>query len=73
MLEVKNELSLAACSSFLEEADDTTMDGHKEEGVCGCHLFNTSTGEQIQLSHGIPPPGRSGRMVVNIDDVLIAY
>mmetsp|Transcript_31608 Transcript_31608/g.66461 ORF Transcript_31608/g.66461 Transcript_31608/m.66461 type:complete len:648 (+) Transcript_31608:95-2038(+) len=30
------------------------------------------TGEQIQISHGIPP-GRSGRMIVNPDDVLIAY
>jgi diketogulonate reductase-like aldo/keto reductase len=30
------------------------------------------TGEQIQLSHGIPP-GRSGRMIVDVDDVLIAY
>lgn len=30
------------------------------------------TGEQIQLSNGIPS-GRNGRLIVNIDDVLIAY
>lgn len=77
----------ATGSSFLEEADDTTtMDGHVAEGGVVATFFNTlphprsvrifqvhpSTGEQIQLSHGIPP-GRSGRMIVNIDDVLIAY
>ena len=75
----------ATGSSFLEEADDTTtMDG--QEGGVVATFFNMlphprsvrifqvhpSTGEQIQLSHGIPP-GRSGRMIVNIDDVLIAY
>jgi len=30
------------------------------------------SGEQIQISHSIPP-GRSGRMIVNRNDVLIAY
>lgn len=35
------------------------------------HVHPT-TGEQIQLSHSIPP-GRSGRLIVNAEDVLIAY
>ncbi|KAL7529533.1 hypothetical protein ACHAXR_003017, partial [Thalassiosira sp. AJA248-18] len=55
-----------------------------EEGVVAT-FFNTlpsrsirifhvhpGSGEQMQLSHSIPP-GRSGRMIVNTEDVLIAY
>jgi len=34
--------------------------------------IHPETGEQIQLLHGIPS-GRSGRLIVNVDDVLIAY
>ena len=34
--------------------------------------IHPTTGEQMQLSHGIPP-GRSGRLIVNREDVLIAY
>ena len=34
--------------------------------------IHPETGEQMQLLHGIPS-GRSGRLIVNVDDVLIAY
>jgi diketogulonate reductase-like aldo/keto reductase len=79
---IGEERFVTANGSVMEDVDDTT----KEEGGVVVTFFNTlphprsvrifqihpSTGEQIQLSHGIPP-GRSGRMIVNIDDVLIAY
>lgn len=83
---IGEERFVTANGSVMEDVDDTTIDGHDEEGGVVATFFNTlphprsvrifqihpSTGEQIQLSHGIPP-GRSGRMIVNIDDVLIAY
>ena len=34
--------------------------------------IHPTTGEQIQISHAIPS-GRSGRMIVNVNDVLGAY
>ena len=34
--------------------------------------IHPTTGEQLQISHSIPS-GRSGRMIVNVDDVLVAY
>ena len=34
--------------------------------------IHPTTGEQIQISHAIPS-GRSGRMIVNVNDVLVAY
>ena len=34
--------------------------------------IHPTTGEQIQISHSIPS-GRSGRMIVSMDDVLVAY
>ena len=34
--------------------------------------IHPTTGEQIQISHAIPK-GRSGRMIVNVNDVLVAY
>jgi diketogulonate reductase-like aldo/keto reductase len=81
---IGEERYVTANGSVMEDVDDTTMDG--QDGGVVATFFNTlphprsvrifqihpSTGEQIQLSHGIPP-GRSGRMIVNIDDVLIAY
>ena len=35
-------------------------------------LVHPDTGEQVQLSHAIPP-GRSGRLIANVGDVLVAY
>ena len=35
-------------------------------------LVHPDTGEQVQLSHAIPP-GRSGRLFANVGDVLVAY
>jgi hypothetical protein len=35
-------------------------------------LVHPHTGEQVQLSRAIPP-GRSGRLIANVGDVLVAY
>ncbi|KAL3795291.1 hypothetical protein ACHAW5_010319 [Stephanodiscus triporus] len=79
------EKVITAAGSMQDAAGDGDDDSGMEGGVVAT-FFNTlphprsvrifhvhpETGEQIQLSHGIPP-GRSGRMIVNVDDVLIAY
>lgn len=65
------------------DLDSNGDDSAGSEGVVAT-FFNTlprnvrifhvhpESGEQIQISHSIPPE-RSGRMIVNWDDVLIAY
>lgn len=79
------EKVITAAGSIQDASGDGEDDSEMEGGVVAT-FFNTlphprsvrifhvhpETGEQIQLSHGIPP-GRSGRMIVNVDDVLIAY
>ena len=68
------------------EGDDLS-DGGEEGGVVATFLnalprspprsvrmflVHPDTGEQVQLSHAIPP-GRSGRLIANVGDVLVAY
>ena len=66
------------------ESDHDLVRSEDEEGIVAT-FFNSlvsrsvrifqihpTTGEQLQISHSIPS-GRSGRMIVNVDDVLVAY
>ena len=83
-LKKKNDKSFGAgVDSSTASLDNLSESNIDEDGVVAT-FFNTldrnvrifkihpMTGEQIQLSHNISP-GRNGRLLVNHDDVLVAY
>ena len=84
--DVSGELASITQAELGSQAEnvEVTATGNQLDGGVIATFFNTlhrnirifqvhpETGRQIQLSQSIPP-GRSGRLIVRPDDVLIAY